>query len=80
MHEVLVNCLFKLAQESVVRLTGRPARTIAADLGRKATKQTNKTLKNCVKMFDDKKNKTLAKWQLFWNSALFLLSLSYVDL
>ena len=34
MHEVLVNCLFKLAQEkSVVRLTDRPAMTIAVDLG-----------------------------------------------
>ena len=37
-HEVLVNCLFKLAQEkSVVRWTDRPAMTIAVDLGRKAT-------------------------------------------
>ena len=36
MHEVLVNCLFKLAQENVVRL----AITIAVDLGHKATKQT----------------------------------------
>ena len=43
MHEVLVNGLFKLAQEkSVVRCTDRPAVTIAVDLGRKATKQTNK--------------------------------------
>ena len=33
-HEVLVNCLLKLAQEnSVVRRTGRPAMTIAVDLG-----------------------------------------------
>ena len=40
MHEVLVNCLFKLAQEkSVVRLTDRPAMAIAVDLGPKATKQ-----------------------------------------
>ena len=31
MHEVLVNCLFKLAQEKV---------WLAVDLGRKATKQT----------------------------------------
>ena len=39
---LLVNCLFKLAQEkSVVRWTDRPAMTIAVDLGRKATKQTN---------------------------------------
>ena len=39
---LLVNCLFKLAQEkSVVRWTDRPAMTIAVDLGRKATK-TNK--------------------------------------
>ena len=36
---LLVNCLFKLAQEeSVVRLTDRPAKTMAVDLGRKATK------------------------------------------
>ena len=38
-HELLVNRLWK----SVVRWTGRPAMTIAVDLGRKATKQTNKT-------------------------------------
>ena len=41
---LLVNCLFKLAQEkSVVRWTDRPAMTIAVDLGPKATNQTNKT-------------------------------------
>ena len=40
---LLVNCLFKLAQEkSVVKWTDRPARTIAVDLGRKATNKTNK--------------------------------------
>ena len=44
-HEVLVDCLFKLAQEkSVVRLTDRPAMTIAIDLGCKATKQTKTKL------------------------------------
>ena len=37
MHEVLANYLFKLAQEKV--LLGEL--TIAVDLGRKATKQTN---------------------------------------
>ena len=38
---LLVNCLFKLAQEkSVVRWTDRPAMTVAVDLGRKATQQT----------------------------------------
>ena len=43
MHEVLVNCLLKLAQEKVWlgELTV-PAMTIAVDLGRKATKQTNR--------------------------------------
>ena len=42
-HELLVNCLFKPAQEkSVVRQTDRPAMTIAFVLGRKATKQTHK--------------------------------------
>ena len=42
-HEVLVNCLFKLAQEkSVVRWTDRPAMTIAVDLGRKETKKKKK--------------------------------------
>ena len=41
-HEVLVNRLFKLTQEKiVVRLTDRPAITIAVDLGRKATKKQN---------------------------------------
>ena len=45
---LLVNCLFKLAQEiRVVRWTDRPAMTIAVDLGRKATKQTNKPSKVC---------------------------------
>ena len=40
-HEVLVNCLLKLAQEkSVLRWTDRPAMTIAVNLGGKATKQT----------------------------------------
>ena len=41
-HEVLVNCLFKLAQEKewLGELTPPPM-TIAVDLGRKATKQTN---------------------------------------
>ena len=43
-HKVLVNCLFKLAQEKVWlgELTVQQM-TIAVDLGRKATKQTNKT-------------------------------------
>ena len=36
-HKVLVSCLFKLPQEK-----DRPAMTIAVDLGRKATNQTNK--------------------------------------
>ena len=45
MHKVLVDCLFKLAQEkSVVRGTDSPAMTIAVDLGRKATKQTNNNM------------------------------------
>ena len=38
----LVNRLFKPAQEKVWLGTDRPAMTIAVDLGRKATKQTNK--------------------------------------
>ena len=44
MHEVLVNCLFKLAQEKVWlgELTV-PAMTIDVDLSRKATKQTKQT-------------------------------------
>ena len=44
MHKVLVNCLFKLVQEkSVDSRTDRPVMTIAVDLGRKATKQTDNT-------------------------------------
>ena len=39
-HELLVTCPGK----SVVRWTDRPTMTIAVDLGRKATKQTNKTI------------------------------------
>ena len=43
-HEVLVNCLFKHAQEkSVVRWTDHPAMTLAVDLGHKATKKKKKT-------------------------------------
>ena len=38
MHEVLVDCMFKLTQEKV--WLGEPAMAIAVDLGRKATKQT----------------------------------------
>ena len=46
MHEVLVNRLFKLAQEkSVVMWTDRPAMTIAVGLGRKATTKKKKTFK-----------------------------------
>ena len=42
MHEVLANCLFKLAHKKVwLSGTDRPAMTIVVDLGRKATKQTN---------------------------------------
>ena len=45
-HKVLVNRLFKLAQEkSVVRRTDRPTMIIAVDLGRKATK---KQLNTCT--------------------------------
>ena len=44
LHEVLVNRLFKFAQEKVW-LGDRPAMTIAVDLGRKATKRTNKILR-----------------------------------
>ena len=40
MHEVLVNCLFKLAQEKKEWLC-ELAMTISVDLGCKATKQTN---------------------------------------
>ena len=48
MDEVLVNCLFKLAQEKVW-LGEHPTMTIAVDLGRKATKQTkNKTFMSLV--------------------------------
>ena len=36
MHKVLVNCLFKLAQEKVWLADDRPAMTIAVDLVRKA--------------------------------------------
>ena len=48
MHEVLVNCLFKLAQEKVWlgELTVSPVMTIAVDLGRKATKQTKQNCHN----------------------------------
>ena len=48
MHEVLVNCLFKFAQEKVWlgELTVQ-SMTIAVDLGRKATKQTNNDFLAC---------------------------------
>ena len=38
--------------KSVVRWTDRPAMTIAVDLGRKATKQTNKQTKQFAKLLD----------------------------
>ena len=45
MHKILVNCLFKLARgKSVVKKTDCPAMTIAVDLGRKTTKQTNELI------------------------------------
>ena len=34
----------------MVRLTDRPAMTIAVDLGRKATKQTNKQISLCSRV------------------------------
>ena len=43
MHEALVNCLFKLAQEKVW-LGDLTIMTISVDLGCKATKQTNKII------------------------------------
>ena len=50
-HELLVNRLFKPAQEKVwLSGTDRPAMTIAVDLGRKATKQTNKRTKHSQKL------------------------------
>ena len=50
--QLLVNCLFKLAQEkSVVRWTDRLAMTIAVDIGRKATK-TNKQNKQMKKIYN----------------------------
>ena len=42
MQELLVNRLFKLAQEKVWLGEDCPAMTIAVDLGHKAAKQTNK--------------------------------------
>ena len=42
MHELLVNRLFKPAQEKVWLGPDRSAMTIAVDLGRKANKQTHK--------------------------------------
>ena len=61
---LLVNCLLKLAQEkSAVRWSDRPAMTIAVDLGRKATKQTNKNhvIKYCTTVYERDGN------NLFWS-------------
>ena len=62
-HEVLVNCSLVQAcsGKSVVRWTDRPAMTIAVDLGRKATKQTNKvsrrrSVRPSVQYADDNKS------------------------
>ena len=44
MHEVLVNCLFKLAQEKV--WLGTLTMTIAVDMGQQGIKQQSKQ-KNC---------------------------------
>ena len=51
-HKVLVNCLFKLAQEKewLGELTPPPPMTIAVDLGRKATKQTMRKPVSCLKL------------------------------
>ena len=54
MHELLVNRLFKPAQER----TDRPPMTIAIDLGRKATKQTNKQITERVLMGLKESNQT----------------------
>ena len=48
--------------KSVVRWTDRPAMTIAVDLGRKATKQTNKTVLTAVFWCSD---------EYFYNSVIF---------
>ena len=48
MHEVLVNCLFKLAQEKV----WLGELTVAVDLGRKATKQTNKQKRKVLEILE----------------------------
>ena len=62
-HELLVNRLFKPAQEkSVVRWTDRPAMTIAVDLGRKATKPTNTHF-----FVWPYQNKRLNCWYLFYS-------------
>ena len=63
-HELLVNRLFKPAQEkSVARWTVRLAMTIAVDLGRKATKPTNQPntdiKKNKVFSFSNKLKKNV---------------------
>ena len=51
-HKLLVNGLFKPAQEkSVVKWTDRPAMTIAVDVGRKATKPTNQIQNNFTELF-----------------------------
>ena len=64
---LLVNCLFKLAEEkSVVRWTDRPAMTIAVDMGRKATK-TNKQTKSASRRF----SWNIMPYLLFWNTTKF---------
>ena len=47
MHEVLVNCLFKLAPENL----WLGELTVAVDLGRKATKQRNKISSDMTVIF-----------------------------
>ena len=59
MHEVVVNCLVKLAQEkSVVRCTDNPDMTIAVDWDVKQTKRTKnkKTVGKKIKIYVTVKN------------------------
>ena len=60
MHEVLVNCLFKLAQEKVKQ----GELTVAVDLGRKTAKKQNKQQSALDDFMNTSKPLIFSEWLL----------------
>ena len=78
-HKLLVNHLFKPAQEkSVVKWTDHPAMTIAVDLGRKATKTNKQDTKPSLRLILDLDLGCL--WLSFVKDTLNVMANSHVKL